>query len=81
MANADLAQGYERVLVIAPLVDSGLGEQLAALNGRSQLIQPDQASLAAFGADLLDPGVRAPAAHAGRGQGVREAPRIAALWR
>jgi len=79
--NADLAQGYDRVLVIAPLVEPGLGEQVAALSGRAELVHPDQASLAPFGADLLDPEVRAPAARAGRDQGARDAARVAVLWR
>ena len=55
-------------------------DQVAGL-GRAALIQPDEASLAAFGTNLLDPSTRTPAAEAGYAQGVAEAARVAALWR
>jgi NTE family protein len=80
MTNADLAAGYQRVLVLAPLDEAAVHEQVAEL-GRAALIQPDEASLAAFGTNLLAPSTRTPAAQAGRGQGVAEAARVAALWR
>jgi NTE family protein len=79
MTNADLAAGYRRVLVLAALDEPVVHQQLAGL-GRAELIQPDQASLAAFGTDPLDPSTRTPAAEAGRAQGSVEAARIADLW-
>jgi NTE family protein len=80
MTNADLAAGYQRVLVLAPLDEPAVHDQVAGL-GRATLIQPDEASLAAFGSNLLDPSTRTPAAEAGHAQGVAEAARVAALWR
>src|SRR5690348_15882835 len=52
--NADLAAEYRRVHVLAPLEESVVHEQVAGL-GRAALIQPDEASLIAFGTDPLDP--------------------------
>jgi NTE family protein len=68
------------VLVVAPMPDPGLSDQLAELTGQVEVIEPDEASQAAFGTDVLDPAVRAPAAQAGRAQGQREAARVTALW-
>ncbi|MGH7747483.1 MAG: patatin-like phospholipase family protein, partial [Candidatus Dormibacteria bacterium] len=81
MTNADLARAYRRVLVVAPMDEPVVHEQLAALPGRAVLVTPDEESLAAFGADVLDPAVRTPAARAGRAQGAREADRVGELWR
>jgi NTE family protein len=80
MANADLAGGYQRVLVVAPIDEPSVHEQLAALPGRSALITPDEQAVAAFGSDVLDPAMRTPAARAGRAQGMREAVRVGELW-
>ncbi len=80
MTNADLAAGYQRVLVLAPLDEPAVHDQVAEL-GRAALLQPDEASLAAFGTNLLDPSTRTPAAEAGYAQAVAEAARVAALWR
>ncbi|MEV6068990.1 patatin-like phospholipase family protein [Nocardia sp. NPDC052001] len=82
-ANADLASGFERVLVIAPLPDDALGEQVADLierNARVEVITPDEASLEAFGTDPLNAATRVPAANAGRAQGKSESARVAGLW-
>jgi NTE family protein len=80
-ANADLAVGCDRVLVLAPIVDPAVRADVARLaeTGRVELIRPDDASLAAFGADVLDPSSRGPSAQAGRAQGRREAGRVADL--
>jgi NTE family protein len=78
--NVDLAESYQRVLVVAPMVESNFPDQLARLSGRSESLRPDGQSLAAFGTDVLDPAVRAPAAKAGRDQGKRAAERVSALW-
>ena len=79
--NVDLAADYGRVLVVAPMVEPAFAEQLAELSGRVVVIQPDGEAVAAFGTDVLDPAVRAPAATAGRAQGAREAAAVAGLWR
>lgn len=78
--NVDLAKDYQRVLVVAPIVEPTWPEQLAGLASQVEVIRPDEASLAAFGTDVLNPAVRAPAAEAGRNQGQREAERVRALW-
>ncbi|MFJ9823768.1 patatin-like phospholipase family protein [Streptomyces sp. NPDC101160] len=87
-ANAHLAAGYERVVVIAP---SGAGSKvivspatqgaaLAAAGARVEVITPDAESKQAFGRNPLDPTRRAPAARAGRAQAAAHAQAVAALW-
>ena len=85
--NADLAAGYRRVLILAPMADPALDGQVAGLtqgaDGGSvqvQLLTPDEESVAAIGINPLDPGVRAPAAQAGYAQGQRAAAAVARLW-
>jgi len=82
--NADLAEGFARVVVISPLgLDSPLPtfmplhEVLASLKDGGAavtLISPDEASVAAIGTNALDPGTRVPAATAGRAQGRKGLP-------
>lgn len=74
------ASGDPVILLIAPLVDTWLDNQVAELtqNGsRVEVIVPDENSLTAFGVDPLDPATRTPAARAGRVQGQRAAITIA----
>jgi NTE family protein len=87
-ANADLAGGYERVVIIAPITQ-GLGPMtsptrqaadLAAAGAQVILIRPDKAALQAIGRNVLDPARRAPAAKAGRAQAAAEVPRVRAVW-
>jgi NTE family protein len=80
--NADLAAGYQRVLVLAPMADGEIDEQTALVNrtGEALVITPDADALAAFGTDPLDPAVRAPAARAGYHQGGRSAAAVIRLW-
>ncbi len=81
--NADLAVGHARVLIIAPLADPALEVDIAGLTeqgARVEPIVPDDASVAAFGANPLDTATRVPAAHAGREQGKSVAARIARIW-
>ncbi|WP_245627887.1 patatin-like phospholipase family protein [Actinomadura oligospora] len=83
MVNADLAAGFERVLVVAPLTDPALDEQVAALRDAGALVDvivADEASTAAFGTDPLSPGTRVPSAEAGRAQGVAAASVVAGHW-
>ena len=77
LVNADLVEGFTRVLVLAPMVDPDLAAQLTAVEaaGRAAVLSPDAASRQAFGDDALDPAVRAPAAEpAGGRDGRRSAP-------
>jgi NTE family protein len=80
--NADLAVGYDRVLVLAPMADPALADQVAAVeeSGRAAVVTPDKESLVAFTADALDPAVRAPSAEAGRRQGLAVAASLEGLW-
>ncbi|RZT88515.1 NTE family protein [Pseudonocardia sediminis] len=87
MANADLAAGYERVVVLAPLT-SGFGamakprtqvEALAA-SSKAVLLSPDEAARKAFGSNVLDPAQRPPSARAGRAQAAAVAAQVRAVW-
>lgn len=79
MDNADLAEGAGQIIVVSPFGLSApvelpmrLQDVVARLcEGGAQVsvIEPDQESVAAMGANPLDPGTRAPAARAGRAQG------------
>lgn len=85
VVNADLAAGYQRVLILAPMADPSLDEQVAGLVAAAEdvevlVITPDDESTAAFGLNPLDPEVRAPAARAGYAQGHRAAAAAARLW-
>jgi NTE family protein len=79
MDNADLAEGAARVIIVTPF---GLSTQIPTRmplldvvarlrDGGAQVtvIEPDDASRAAFGGNPLDPATRQPAATAGRAQG------------
>ena len=86
-ANADLAAGYDRVVVLAPLPRgvgpmTGVNTQVDALRARSRvaLVTPDRAALKAFGRNVLDPARRASAAHAGRTQAASAVDEVRAVW-
>jgi len=86
-ANADLADGYDRVVVIAPLTRGfgpmvGAAKQVAALAERSRvvLVAPDKQAKAAIGRNVLDPARRAPAARAGHAQSATVAAAVAEVW-
>jgi NTE family protein len=80
--NADLAEGHDRVLILAPVSDGKVSGEAEALSdgARVHLIEPDAASRAAFGTDVGDPATRLPAATAGHAQGAATASAVAALW-
>lgn len=85
--NADLAAGYDRVLVLAPLPRGagpipGVHTQVEALRPRSRvaLITPDRTALAAFGRNVLDPTRREPAARAGLAQSAAILGEARRLW-
>ncbi|HXV91896.1 MAG TPA: patatin-like phospholipase family protein [Pseudonocardia sp.] len=86
-ANADLAAGHSRVVVLAPLTRgagpiTGVAAQVAELrrNARAVLVSPDEPALAAIGRNVLDPARRAAAAKAGRAQARSAAEQIRAVW-
>jgi len=87
-ANADLAQGCQRVVVLAP-VSGGFGpiarlaDQVAALRaGGAQVsvVTPDRDSRRAIGRNMLDPARRAVAARAGHAQAPAAAAEIRDTW-
>jgi NTE family protein len=90
--NADLAAGYERVLVLSPLggrsrapLDWGMHlaaqvDELRAGGSRVETVQPDSRALEAFGEGLMDVTRRAPTARAGFDQGSALAERLTAFW-
>ncbi|MGI5125892.1 patatin-like phospholipase family protein [Pseudonocardia sp. CA-107938] len=85
--NADLAAGYERVVVLAPMVrgfgrGTGAGAQVTRLRAQARvvLVSPDAEALAAFGRNVLDPARRAPAARAGRAQAAAVLDAVRAVW-
>jgi len=89
VANADLAAGYERVVIVAPVAQGmgplmpGPGRQAAALaaaGARVALVRPDRAALRAIGRNVLDVSRRAAAAAAGRAQATAEAAAVRAVW-
>ncbi len=91
--NADLAAGYERVLVLSPLGGRTLhpldwGMQLAAQveelekgGSRVETIVPGSDSEHLFGANAMDLSLRPSAARAGHEQGTALAGRLAEFWR
>lgn len=90
ITNGDLAQGYDRVLVVAPFLgfpENPLGpsvaEEVALLEqtGRALLVAADATSTAAFGSNPLDPATRGPSARAGRAQAAGVLDAVRELWR
>ena len=91
--NADLAAGYERVLVLSPFggrsrVPPAWGihlasqvEGLRAGGSRVETIFPDSASRNAFGDNMMNLSVRAPSARAGYDQGRALAQQLTEFWR
>jgi NTE family protein len=87
VANADLAAGCERIVVIAPISSGGgrirsVAAQAAALRDSAEVlvISPDRDARQAFGRNVLDPARRAPAARAGHAQAAAVAAAAAAAW-
>ncbi|MFJ9041669.1 patatin-like phospholipase family protein [Streptomyces sp. NPDC102406] len=87
-ANAQLAEGHDRVVVLAP-VAAGAGvlhaartqvARLAAAGARVTLLTPDRAARRAFGGNSLDPSCRAPAARAGREQAAAHVAQVRRTW-
>jgi NTE family protein len=88
VVNADLAQGAERVVIIAPITRGGgllatpakQAAALAAAGARVVLVSPDARALKAIGTNVLDPARRRPAAEAGFAQASAEAAAIKDMW-
>jgi len=85
VANADLAKGSDRIVVIAPITASvrraGKPQaQAEALGIPHIVVSPTDASLTAIGRNPLDPSRRAASAKAGRTQAAEVADRIRAVW-
>jgi NTE family protein len=87
-ANADLAAGYQRVVVIAPIAQ-GFGtmesvvvqaRKLADSGARVAVIKPDKAAVKAIGRNVLDPARRPDAARAGHAQAASVAADVSAIW-
>lgn len=89
VTNADLAEGYDQVLVVAPMSgfpNSPLGptldqetEQLAT-SSKVHVVLGDEAAVAAFGTNPLDPATRVPSARAGRSQAGATLEAVRAFW-
>jgi NTE family protein len=85
--NADLAAGYDRVVVVAPLTRAvgpmaapAQVAELRAAGARAVLVAPDAAATRAIGRNPLDPARRAPAARAGRAQAAAVAAEVRSAW-
>ena len=85
--NADLAAGYDRVVVLAPLprgfgLTASAHAQVEALRAESNavLVSPDREALQAIGRNVLDPAKRAAAARAGRAQAGAVLDEVRAVW-
>lgn len=86
-ANARLADGYQRVIVLAPMPSGygsipGVQDDVAAMraDARVWLLSPDEESVRAIGPNPYDPDRRGAAAVAGRRQGTRMASTIEGVW-
>ena len=90
--NADLAAGYERVLVLSPFggrtrhpLKWGMHlaaqvDELRARGSRVETIFPDSNSEHMFGANAMDLSLRPPAARAGYNQGRALAEQLTEFW-
>jgi NTE family protein len=91
--NADLAAGAARVLVLSPfggrtltplIWGMHLATQVDELRERGSSVEtivPDSGSAQMFGANAMDPSLRAPAARAGYDQGRARAEQLTGFWR
>jgi NTE family protein len=84
-ANADLAEGHDRVVVLAP-IPRGMGPlasvdaQVTGMVARVAVVSPDDASRRAIGRNVLDPAARAGSARAGRAQAADVAAEVTEVW-
>jgi NTE family protein len=87
IANANLAGGCDRVVVLAPVTvalrrSSRVSTQLSGLGPqvRSTAISPHRGARKAIGSNVLDPARRADSARAGRRQAAAVADQVKAVW-
>jgi NTE family protein len=87
IANADLATGCDRVVVLAPVTvalrrSGRIASQLSALGPgvRSIVVSPDAQARKAIGRNVLDPAQRAASARAGRRQAGGVASAVGVVW-
>ncbi|WP_371614807.1 patatin-like phospholipase family protein [Streptomyces sp. NBC_00454] len=86
--NADLATGYARVVILAPMSMGGRlvpspasqAARLRAAGAKVALITPSAAARKVFGRNVLDPARRDPAARAGLEQAAEHAAEAAGVW-
>jgi NTE family protein len=86
--NADLAEGYDRILILAPFppIASPMGpsfdEEIAPLQEKSRVVAvvPNEAAQAAFGFNPLDPSTRPESARVGLAQGTAYADEVRTIW-
>ncbi|MFE7012294.1 patatin-like phospholipase family protein [Streptomyces sp. NPDC057651] len=87
-ANAHLAEGHDRIVIIAPIAAGGgtlesagaQAERLTAGGARVTLVTPNRTTRKAMGHNSLDPAHRAPSARAGREQAPAHAAAVAETW-
>jgi NTE family protein len=86
MENADLAEGYDLVLILQPLPIQGvdtLKTEIETLHSHGSITytaQPDAASKSAIGPNPLDPAVRSATARAAYSQAQLESKKVKRLW-
>ncbi|GGJ55465.1 patatin-like phospholipase family protein [Streptomyces brasiliensis] len=87
-ANAHLAEGYDRVIVLAPLTRAGgaiaspaaQAARLESGGAHVALVTPSAAAREAMGTNALDPSTRAKAARSGREQASAHAEEVTRVW-
>lgn len=90
MENADLARGYDRVLILCadvaiptPYTLEEHLEDLRRSGARVEVVRPDPrvgAEIVQAGGNLMDPALRAPIATLAKAQGLAQAQSLADLW-
>ena len=88
VANADLASGYDKVVIVAPITRGGgpvpgphaQAEVLRSEGATVTVVTPDANALDAIGRNVLDPAHRAPAARAGHVQAATVKGQVADVW-
>jgi NTE family protein len=86
--NSDLAEGYDRVLILAPFpafetpMGPSFADEIAPLEKSAQVVAivPDQAAQTAFGFNPLDPTTRPESAAAGFAQAATYADEVRSRW-
>ncbi|MFJ9247487.1 patatin-like phospholipase family protein [Streptomyces sp. NPDC101776] len=87
-ANAQLAEGYDQVVVLAPMTIGGgplvsaatQTRRLVEQGARAVVVSPSPEAKQAFGSNLLDPSIRAAAARAGREQAAAHVAEVGEVW-